>query len=264
MSELNPYETPAADLSQEPAADQFELTHPRSVSIGHGWGWIAGGFKLFSRNPGTWIIIMLVGMVITIVLALVPIVGQFAFIGTFYVWIGGILQGCRAQDRGEDLKLEHLFAGFSSKPLQLILLSVVMSIIGLVIGIIAFGPLYKDLIAMGAQQDPEVMKKISEKMADPGIFFRNYLIAMLCSIPLYMAIWFTPALIVLNDVPVLRAMKLSFIGCLKNILPFLLYIIIGLFLYILSAIPLLLGLLVSIPVLFASIYSSYTDIYIKR
>ena len=107
------------------------------------------------------------------------------------------------------------------------------------------------------------MKKITEKMANPGSFIRTYLIAMLFSIPLYMAVWFTPALMVLNDVPMFRAMKLSFIGCLKNILPFLLYFIIGFVLYLLSAIPLLLGLLVSVPVLMASIYTSYTDIYIE-
>ena len=264
MSETNPYQAPAADLSQEPVAGNFELTSPRSVSIGRGWGWIADGFGHFSRNPGTWILMMFVGLIIMIVLALVPIVGQFAIMGTFYVWLAGIIIGCREQDKGEDLKLEHLFAGFTSKPVQLILLSLFMSIIGLIIVVISIGPVYLDLITMGPQQDPEVMRKLNEKMANPGVFLRSYLIALVCSIPLYMAVWFTPALVVLNDVPVFRAMKLSFLGCLKNILPFLLYFIIGFFLYMLSAIPLLLGLLVSIPVFFASLYTSYTDIFIER
>lgn len=264
MSESNPYEAPAADLSQEPVAGKFQLRNPRSVSIGRGWEWIAGGFRHFGRNPGTWILMMIVGLILMIVLALVPVIGQFALMGTFYVWFAGILLGCRAQDIGEDLKLEHLFAGFSSKPLQLILLSVFMSVIGLIVVVISIGPIYLDLITMGPQQDPEVMKELTEKMADPGNFLRTYLIAMLCSIPLYMAVWFAPALIVLNDVPVFRAMKLSFFGCLKNILPFLLYFIIAGIFYLLSAIPLLLGLLVSVPVLFASLYTSYTDIFIEN
>ena len=148
MSETNPYEAPAADLSREPEADKFELMHPRSVSIGRGWGWIADGFGHFSKNPGTWILMMFVGAIMFFVLALVPFVGQFAIMGTYFVWLGGILLGCRAQDRGEDLKLEHLFAGFSSKPLQLISLSLFMSIIGLAIGVIASGPVYRDLITM--------------------------------------------------------------------------------------------------------------------
>jgi len=264
MSEVNPYEAPAADLVIEPAADNFEMTNPRAVSIGHGWGWIADGFDHFSKNPGTWILMMFVGMIMMIVLALVPIVGQFTIMGTTYVWIGGIIIGCRAQDRGEELKLEHLFAGFTSKPLQLIFLSVFMSVIGLTVLVVAMGPVYLELMTMGSQPDPEVMQKLTDKMADPGVFLRTYVITLLCSIPLYMTIWFAPALIVLNDVPVFRAMKLSFIGCLKNILPFLLYFIVGFFLYILSALPLLLGLLVSIPVLFASLYTSYTDIFIER
>lgn len=269
MSDTNPYQAPTANLATEAAAaaGTFRLINPRSVSIGHGWSWIADGFGHFKRNPGAWILLLIVGLLIFIAASFVPIVGQIAVMGTTYVWFAGIILGCRAQDNGEDFKLEHLFAGFSSKPGQLILLSIFTAVVGVIVVIITMGPVFMDLIAMsskGGQPDPEAMQQLTNQFPNPGDFFKTWLLTMLCTIPLYMAVWFAPALIVLNDVPLLRALKLSFIGCLKNILPFLLYFIIGMTLYMLSALPLLLGLLVFLPTMLASLYTSYTDIFIDR
>jgi uncharacterized membrane protein len=92
-------------------------------------------------------------------------------------------------------------------------------------------------------------------------FILPMLVGLALSIPLVMAYWFAPALVALEGVSAVSAMKLSFVGCLKNVLPFLLYGIIGLVLFILGAIPFGLGLLIILPVMMASIYVSFKDIY---
>jgi uncharacterized membrane protein len=56
-------------------------------------------------------------------------------------------------------------------------------------------------------------------------------------------------------------MKASFAGCLKNMLPFLLYGIVLTIAGVLASIPLGLGWLVLGPVIVASIYTGYRDIY---
>lgn len=267
MSETNPYQAPAANLATETTKGTFRLINPRSVPIGHGWSWIAEGFNHFKKNPGTWILLLLVALILIIVLSLVPFIGQFAVMGTTYVWVAGIILGCRAQDNGEDFKLEYLFAGFSSKPGQLILLSVFMAAVGILVVVITMGPVILEVMAMGSrggQPDPAAIQELNERFAKPGVFLRTYLVSLVCTIPIQMAVWFTPALMVLEDVPLLRAVKLSFIGCLKNILPFLLYFIIALILYVVSALPILLGMLVFVPTMLASLYASYTDIFIER
>jgi uncharacterized membrane protein len=76
-----------------------------------------------------------------------------------------------------------------------------------------------------------------------------------------MAMFFAPSLVALDRVPVLKALGLSFSGCLKNILPFLIYGLIALVLVMLGSLPLMLGLLVVLPVLTIAIYTSYRDIY---
>ena len=72
-------------------------------------------------------------------------------------------------------------------------------------------------------------------------------------LPLVMAIWFAPPLVVFHDMGAGDAMKASFAGCLKNMLPFLLYGIVLLVASVIASIPLMLGWLVLGPVIAATI-----------
>ena len=90
------------------------------------------------------------------------------------------------------------------------------------------------------------------------------LIALALFVPVNMALWFAPALVMLSDETAPRAVGESFKGCLKNIIPFLIYGVIVFVLGILAAIPFGLGWLVLAPVVLGSVYSAYRDIYFKR
>lgn len=92
----------------------------------------------------------------------------------------------------------------------------------------------------------------------PGLALLIVLGAML---PLIMAYWFAPALVLFHDMKALDAMRLSFSACLRNVLPFLIYGVISAVLLVLAMIPLGLGLLVMIPTMTASLYISYKDIF---
>ena len=121
----------------------------------------------------------------------------------------------------------------------------------------------------------------SATMRELAAYLLAWLIALALMVPVFMAVWFAPPLMVFNGLGTFDALKASFLGCLKNIVPFLIY---GLILFgfaILASIPLCLGWLVLAPVGFAtlaliplglgwlvlapvigaSIYTSYRDIY---
>jgi len=257
MTDPSPYTPPEAELEREIEEKVFQLREPVSVPIGNGWTWIAKGFAIFKQSPGSWILMLFVGLIIMIVLSLIPIIGQIVMMLTTYVWIGGIMIGCREQDSGKPFTVQHLFAGFSNSAGKLILLSVIMTVISMAIMFVMLGSLYFSMITGDTAASQEMMN-------NPMDFLYSILIAMLIMIPLMMAVWFAPALIVLNDVSIGQALKLSFTGCLKNILPFILYFIISFILYVVSALPLLLGLLVFFPTMFASIYASYKEIFIEN
>jgi uncharacterized membrane protein len=90
------------------------------------------------------------------------------------------------------------------------------------------------------------------------------LLGLALGTPLAMAIWFAPALVVLNELTAIQAMKLSFQGSLRNMLPFLLYGIIGFVLAIVASIPLALGWLALTPTMICSSYVSYREIFLTE
>ncbi|TQV89629.1 BPSS1780 family membrane protein [Aliikangiella coralliicola] len=256
MSE-NPYQTPDADIEQPGAKGAFRLVGPRGVSVGNGWSWISGGFDFFKKSWLNWILTIIVWFILMLVANFVPIIGQIFVMLTTYVWIAGYMAGCRAQDEGKPFEISYLFAGFSHNTGKLILLSVAMAVISVIVMLIVMGPIALSLV-MG--DDAAASQSIE---TDPLGFLLPFLFVMLLMIPLAMAIWFAPALIILNNLSIPEALKMSFMGCLKNIVPFLIYGIIALILYILAVIPIGLGLLVLGPTMIASIYVSYKDIFIE-
>jgi uncharacterized membrane protein len=89
------------------------------------------------------------------------------------------------------------------------------------------------------------------------------LVIMALMLPLLMAIWFAPTLVVFHEMGALDSMKMSFAACLKNMLPFLLYGVIFFGLAIVATLPLLLGWLALGPVISITVYTAYRDIFFK-
>jgi len=227
----------------------------RAVEAGRGWTWIADGFGLFKKAPGMWIALVIVLFVILVVLAFIPLLGAVATFLLMPLFLGGLMLGCRALQGGGELELGHLFAGFKEHTGNLIVLGA-LSIAGWIIVMLPV------IAIVGAGAIFGMMRgDAAGAAAMGGSMVLAWLVAMALSIPIYMALWFAPALVVLRGLAPVAAVKESFFGCLKNIVPFLIYGIVMLVLGILAAIPLALGWLVLGPVAVASIYVAYRDIY---
>ncbi|WJG09238.1 BPSS1780 family membrane protein [Aliiglaciecola sp. LCG003] len=256
-NENSPYQAPEADLTATTETNAlFAYTGPKNVGAGAGLEWISKGFSLFKQDVGMWIVTMIVGFLIMLVFNFIPLVGPIASMFLTYVWLGGLMLGCQAASEGKPFDVKYLFAGFTYKFGSLVLLSVIVAVVSVVIMLLTMGSTYFSLLTSSG--DPSGMPEIGTG------FFLSFLIAIALMLPLVMAAWFAPALIVLQNMPVVTAMKESFSGCLKNMIPFLIYGIIMFVLYILGAIPLLLGLLVVVPLVFTSMFASYRDIYLNQ
>jgi uncharacterized membrane protein len=269
MTELNPYEPPKSQIAlSEQVPLSGELTEPQRVSAGRGWGWIADGFALFKRDPWIWIVNMIILIVITSLLSLVPVGGIAAQI-LYPLFQGGLMLGCYAQDNGNPLKVEHLFAGFRTNTGSL------AAVGGLyLLGVVGVGIVTLALVfLLGGSNLLELFKAIAAgvEQPNPEMVRQGVLLALLAGliglaliIPLLMATWFAPALVVFHSLGAVAAMQWSFRGCLRNILPFLVYGLAALVLLVVALIPLGLGLLVLIPILTASVYIAYKDIFLKN
>jgi uncharacterized membrane protein len=229
----------------------------RTVPAENGWKWIVQGWNLFKRAPGVWIGLMVVFILISIVLAFIPVVGSIASMVLTPVFTAGMMIGCRALDEGGELKIEHLFAGFRERfgtllsvgLLYFAAVLVIALVAGLLTGVRLFGLLGGDAVEPGA-------------VASAALSILLALLIMLALlVPVFMAIWFAPALVVFHQQGAIEALKASFEGCLKNIVPFLVQGAILLVASIVASIPFGLGWLVLGPVFVASIYTAYRDIY---
>ncbi len=250
-------------------ADESVLPHaaaamPRSVDAGRGLGWLTEAWGLFTPSPGVWILIVLIFFAINVVLAFIPLVGYIGSQVLFPMFIGGLMLGCRAIDRGEPLAVPHLFAGFGERAGSLLVVGLIYTALVIAIMVVVVGALF---VLFGATVISELWK-LDDPLAGAallgGVFTAvmvGSLLFLLLYLPLVMAIWFAPALVALRGAEPVEAMRLSLLGCAKNILPFLIYGIIWIILALVASVPLMLGWLVLGPMTIASVYTSYCDIY---
>ena len=242
----------------------------RGVAAGRGWDWIAAGWKLFKRQAGMWIALILVALAIFNMpefIQHIPFIGEIAaIIGTIAsfvftpVFVAGIFIGCRTIEEGQELEIGHLFAGFREKfwPLA-------------TVGAICLGAVCLTAFVTGLATGADLFA-ILEGRTPLLINLLAVLVSVALMLPVMMAIWFAPALVVFHDKGTVDAMKESFTGCLRNVVPFLVYGVVVvpflvncvavMLLGVLASFPLFMGWLVLGPVLAPSLYTSYKDIYL--
>lgn len=249
MTDIEAYGEPASQAASFNAEG-------RIVASGRGWDWIVEAWALFVKQPGMWILIIVLAGILFVAISAIPVLGSLASTLLVPVFGAGLMLGCKDLNQGGTLELAHLFAGFRQRTGDLVMVGVVNLIGGVLIALaftaVAGGGVFMAIMSGGS--------------AGPALPLMSILIGLLLTagllLPLTMALWFAPALIVLHEMAPVEALKASFFACLRNWLPFLIYGVVLLVLSLAAAIPAGLGYLVLIPVLVASVYTAYRDIFL--
>lgn len=260
------------------------LVEPRSQRATRGWDWIKLAWAQFKQQPRAWLAAVALVYLVTFVLSLVPVVGSLATMILGPIFAGGLMLGARAQQHGGTLRVGIAFDGFSAQGAQLALVGV-LYLLGLIVVFVAagllgmaFGGVSQSSLEALSSNDPEL---VAAAMG-PGLLV-FFLLAMLLLVPLLMLYWFAPALVALDRMSAIEAMRMSFLGCLKNIVPFAVYglalflilvgfsLVFGLLTALLAAVAeslALVAVLLVIPlmlmfavVVVLSIYAAYGDIF---
>lgn len=261
MKEQNPYTPPQSAVADRsvPNDDPWQLLAPRRVPAGRGWIWITEGFRLFARSPGVWIVIALLFGAIQLVLSFLPFVSiATSLLGP--ILVGGLMLGCRSLDEGGQLEVGHLFAGFNANGGKLagvggLSLAASFLVMLVVFSIFFAGAILPEMANLPAGGGPPSLMAVSVA-----------LIAVLPGLALFftlaMAFWYAPVLVVMHDVDVFDSLRMSFRANLHNIWPFTIYGLVMLGLTLLAVLPLLLGLLIVVPLMWTSMYVSYKDVFL--
>jgi len=232
---------------------------PRKVAASQGFQWVAAGFRLYRKNPLLLSAAFAVLFGTVMALGLIPVVGASLSELASPLMVAGFMAAYRALDEGNELELPNFLAGVQGPAIPLMAVGAVQLLGTLLIGKIMLGMGFDPqavMTAVQSQKDPAEMQAILNQ-AMPAMFT-----GMLLFTPLIMATWFAPALILFGGARPATALGVSFKAVARNWAAMLTNsIALGLLLFLAALVPMLLGLLVAMPILFGSLYASYQAIF---
>lgn len=250
---------PAVDPSF-PLSPTVFSGEPRTVPPDSPFSWLAQGWAVFAANPGGWLAITVLMLVVLFALQMVPLVGGLAAVLLLPSLIAGLLHGVRRLGDEGRLDVADLFAGFTRNSGPLVMLGLLFAagwlLILLVVLAVAGGSIAGG-VAVGLGGQPGL---------GAGIGLAGFLLAivlkLLLGIPLCVAMWFAPALIYFSGMAPVAALQASFSASLRNGLAMAVFGLLVLVLGFFALLPIGLGLLVLIPVLAGALHASYKDIFL--
>lgn len=237
------------------------LIEPNRVAASHGWQWIVQGFALFRKNPLIWMVLFTAYFLLALSAAAIPLLGPLAVTLFAPVFTASFMLACAAVENGEDLDISQLFSGFRHNTTQLIAVGGIYLVGSIVIGGLSMGLGGGAMLGMLFNPAMHGDAATDAVMAGASGSMMAVFVALALFAPLLMAYWFAPALVIFRDLSAVDAMKLSLLACWRNWAAFLVYGLASLTLMIVAMVPIGLGLLILVPVMTASIYTSYRDIF---
>ena len=183
-----------------------------------GFAWLLESWAMFSRARMPWLVLISIYYAILILVNVVPIVGQLVWPLLKPVFAVGLLAAAWAQERGGTPGPADLFKGFRANVRALLPLGIVF------IAGVALAALSTSLVDGGmflglvAGDEPASLESLSSSRLQAGLLF-----GALVALPVTLALWFAPALVVFQDVGPGVALGASLRAALANWRPMLVY-----------------------------------------
>lgn len=238
----------------------------RKVAADSSIRWIGDAFRLIKGNPAPF---LLMGLVIGVV-ALVPVIGTLTLAIIGPALYAGIVYATREQATGRAADFQHLFVGFQQpgKLPRLLMLCLPGIAAGLLLAVLLMIFVGGALVSAGvsAATDSDAIGALGIG----GTGFVVLLLAMVVGIAAYAVVFFAIPRVMLTDVEPIEAMRDSFRASLANVGAFLLFIgavflgamVVSLLTgWISSVVAQLVATTVLIPLVSATLYFAYRDVY---
>lgn len=228
----------------------------RDVRPSQGPAWIAGGWRLFRGSPMVWMGLSAGWMLITFGMVLVPVIGGVAANLLQPVFFASFALAARRQLDGEPPEMGHLFAGFRRPLRPLVNLGAI-----LLIAEIAIFFLMSLLGLPGAAGEGSEIPTIADYVQRLQGKEWILLVGLVLTAIVKGALWFAPAILAFHEISTAHAVRWSVFAALSNLGAMFAYGIALTVVFVLGALPWGLGLLVVIPVMVASTYAGYADVF---
>ncbi|MCH2221692.1 MAG: hypothetical protein MK097_15415, partial [Dechloromonas sp.] len=173
----------------------------REVDPGACFDWLRQGWAMFLVNPGIWIGTTVLLLVMLMAISIVPLFGQIAAHLLVPLFGAGMFRICRRIADSEEPEIADLFAGFRRGAGDLVMVGVFFAAGIFGIAFIAF------LLVSGGVLGGVVTGKVAGfGIALGGVMLAGLLVLVL-SIPVIMATWYAPVLVLFHGMKPIDAMK---------------------------------------------------------
>jgi hypothetical protein len=219
-----------------------------------GAAWIGEAFAMFRAQPLAWMSLCVTWALIWMLLMLLPVVGLVAAYLLQPVFFGSFAIAAYKQSAGERITASALFSGFRRSARALVNVGFVM----LFVQVLAIWMMR----VMGLPSWPEErdfdLYAYAEMLRDSRWIL---LAGMIVSTAASGALWFAPQLIVFHGMPASHAIRWSLYAALANLGAMVVYGVLMVTFMMLAWLPFGLGLLVLLPIMVISTFTSYRDVF---
>lgn len=186
------------------------LAQPRICEGRVGMTWLAAGFRLFHRAPLAWTLILFIYWAAMLMIAFVPLLGAVVPLLLAPGLAMGFIEVARAVDDQRPPAPPLLVSAFRSqqgKAMLLLGVWYVMEIFAILLVSMAIdGGLMVEWITAGSTPKPEEMSSVRMAAIVSGMLY----------VPVMMAFWFAPQLVVWSNFTPIKALFFSFFAVWRN------------------------------------------------
>lgn len=246
----------------------------RVVLPSRGVAWLGEGWRMFRAAPFGWLMLVFTYLMGSMLVSALPLVGPLAMSVLVPAFSVGFMTASRAARRRQPVDLAMLVAGFRERfRSQLVL--------GVVYGVGFFAAVYGSALADGGALVQALERSGPEARESASAIPVGLLLSVLLYLPTMVLLWFSPVLVAWHALAPAKALFYSAVAFWMNLRAFVVYAIaLAVLLFaIAGALTLLVALLparvtaatvqslifpaalVVLPMLFASYYASYRDIF---
>jgi len=232
------------DGSGDPPA--APLRAPHAVTTDHVFAWYREAMQLWRVSPAMFALLAGIVIAVELVLRLVPVAGVLLAQLVVPLLECSLLYASLAADRGDRPRLRHLLAIAGASPRAQ--LAVVLA------GLIVFAA---QALAAGALTDVDILRPSVDSRMSLGDFTVIVAAGVVASMPF----GFVAPIALFDDPGVAASFRGGIAGFARNPVPMLVYAGLSIILFVFGVVTSLLGMLLALPWLAASLYAAWKDVF---
>ncbi len=236
----------------------------KKLNAARGWLWIKQGYQLIMCNPQLSILGALSGTLIIFFAMLVPGISSLLAVLLMPVFLASYMRICRALEENEKFDPAQLLGALKQRASSLLSLGAL-----LMLGLFLVSAL---MVSVGGDAFTKLMQEVQttenpqvlmEAISSAGTGVAAAILLGFSLVVLLLVTWqYAPILVFFSGVSPYAALHASFLGTLRNILPYMVYgLILQMFALVLGILPYGLGMILLMPLTLTSLYVSYRNIF---